>query len=156
DVNAINTLLNQSVALGDNLSTLNDALNVVVGNVPGATNQTLPQKVLTAFQTAATDSSVAGELLVLEAMHPGLTRCAGRAFAEIISTTTTYEVREFNPASGVAGDVVGRVTIIPGAPVVLPAPGFPFQVITNAPSDHLRVRLRWGTPDALRRLSLLQ
>jgi hypothetical protein len=61
-----------------------------------------------------------------------------------------------NPGTGAAGDVLGRVTVTPDAPVVLPAPGYPFQVTTNAPSDHLRIRLRWGTPDALRRLSLLQ
>ncbi len=156
DVSAVDSLLNQSVALGDDLPSLNNALNVVTRKVPGASGQTLAQRVLTAFQTAATDSSVAGELLVLERLHPGLTRCAGQAFAEVISTTTTYEVREFNPTTGVVGDVVGRVTITPGAPAVLPAPGFPFQVVTNAPSDHLRIRLRWGTPDALRRLSLLQ
>ncbi len=156
DISAINNLLNQSAALGEDLSSLNNALNVIVRSVPGAPGQSLPQKVLTAFQTAATDSAVAAELLVLERMHPGLTRCAGQGFAEVITTTTTYEVREFNPMTSVAGDVVGRVTITPGAPVVLPAPGFPFQVVTNAPSDHLRVRLRWGTPDMLRRLSLLQ
>ena len=156
DASAIDALLNQSIALGDDLSALNNALNVVIRKVPGATNQTLAQKVLTALQTAATDASVAGELLVLERLHPGLTRCVGQAFAEVISTTTTYEVRDFNPTTSLAGDVVGRITITPGAPVVLPAPGAPFQVVTNAPSDHLRIRLRWGTPDALRRLSLLQ
>ena len=89
-------------------------------------------------------------------MHPGLKLCAGQAFAEQITTNTTYEVRDVSLATGVAGDVLGRVTITPGAPVVLPAPGFPFQVVTNDPSDHLRIRLRWGTPDSLRRLSLLQ
>ena len=52
--------------------------------------------------------------------------------------------------------MLGRVTITPGGAVILPAPGAPFQVMTNDPSDHLRIRLRWGTPDALRRLSLLQ
>ena len=156
DANAINTLLNQSVSLGDDLNSLNNALGVLLHNVPGVTNQTLPQKVLTAFQAAAGDSDVASALLILERMHPGLTRCAGQAFAEIISTTTTYEVREANPNSGVAGEVIGRVTMVPGQPVILPAPGFPFQVVTSAPSDHLRIRLRWGTPDTLRRLSLLQ
>src|ERR1017187_3919879 len=156
DISAINTLLNQSVALGDDLTSLGNFLNILLHKVPGATNQTLPQKVLTAFQTAAGDSGLASALLILERMHPGITRCAGQAFAEIISTTPTYEVREADPNTGVASEVVGRVTIVPGQPVILPAPGFPFQVVTNAPSDHLRIRLRWGTPDALRRLSLLQ
>lgn len=156
DQAAINTLLNQSVALGDDLTALNNALGVLLHNVPGITNETLPQKVLAAFQAAGSDAGLAAALLILERLHPGLSRCAGQAFAEIISGTTTYEVREADPNSGLGGAVLGRVTIIPGQPVILPAPGFPFQVITNAPSDHLRIRLRWGTPDALRRLSLLQ
>lgn len=156
DPTAINTLLNQSVALGENLSSLETTLDVLLRQLPGVTNETLPQKVLTAFQAAAGDASLASELLIVERMHPGLTRCAGQAFAEIISTTNTYELRDTDPNTGVANSVIGRVTIVPGQPVVLPAPGFPFQVVTNAPSDHLRIRLRWGTPDELRRLSLLQ
>lgn len=156
DTGAINSLLNQSVSLGDDLASLSSALDTLLHNVPGAGSLTLPQKVLTAFQIATTDAGTASALVMLERMHPGLTLCAGQAFAETIAATTTYEVREADPNTGVAGEVVGRVTIVPGAPVVLPAPGFPFQVVTNAPSDHLRIRLRWGTPDTLRRLSLLQ
>jgi len=82
--------------------------------------------------------------------------CHGQGFAEVIPSLTTYEVREVNPVSGLAGDVIGRVTIAPGMPVILPAPGRPFQVMTNHPDDHLVVRLRWGTSDELRRLSLLR
>jgi hypothetical protein len=156
DTAAINTLLTQSVSLGDDLTALDNALAVLLHNVPGATNETLPQKVLTAFQTAPSDPGLASALLILERMHPGLTRCAGQAFSEVLATTTTYEVREADPNTGAAGDVVGRVTIAPGQPVILPAPGFPYQVVSNSPIDHLRIRLRWGTPDALRRLSLLQ
>ncbi len=81
---AINALLTQSVALGDNLTALDNSLNILLHKVPGATNQTLPQKVLTAFQTAATDPGTASALLILERLHPGLTRCAGQAFAETI------------------------------------------------------------------------
>lgn len=153
---AINTLLNQSVGLGEDLAALGNALDTLLHNVPGIGAQPLPQKVLIAFQVAASDPFTNQALYLLARTHPGLTLCAGQAFAEPLTTTTTYEVREVNPASGAAGDVLGRVTITPGAPVVLPAPGFPYQVVTNDPSDHLRIRLRWGTPDNLRRLSLLQ
>src|SRR6185437_2863422 len=59
-------------------------------------------------------------------------------------------------ATGSADYVVGRVTLVPGAAVVLPAPGQPFQVMTNSPSDHLLIRLRWGSPPELRRLAPLQ
>jgi hypothetical protein len=156
DVNAINTLLTQSVALGDDLTALGNSLNVLFHSVSGFSSQTLSQKVFTAFQTAATDSDIASALMILARLHPGLARCAGQAFAETIATTTTYELREADPNTAAAAEVVGRVTIVPGQPVTLPAPGFPFQVVSNAPIDHLRIRLRWGTPDALRRLSLLQ
>lgn len=163
DTAAINTLLNNSVSLGQNLTALDNALahavrsNLVVGllhAVPGITNQSLPQKVLTALTGAAADPSLATTLDLMGHGHPGLALCAGHAFAEQIATTTTYEVREVNPGTGAAGDVVGRVTIVPNAPVVLPAPGPPFQVKTNAPGDHLRIRLRWGAPAELLALAL--
>jgi len=165
DTAAINTLLNNSVSLGQNLTTLDHALayavrsNLVVGllhAVPGITNQSLPQKVATAVTRAATDASLAEALDLMGHGNPGLALCLGHALAEQITTTTTYEVREANPGTGVAGDVVGRVTLVPGAPVVLPAPGPPFQLKTNAPSDHLRIRLRWGAPPELLALSPLQ
>ncbi len=155
DPAAVNTLLTQSTALGQDLNGLSDAINMLLRRVPGITNQPLPQKVLTLFQNAETNATSAAALALLTVANPGLRMCLGQAFAEASAVTTTYEVREVNALTGVAGNVVGRVTIVPGSPVVLPAPGRPFQVVTNHPDDHLLVRLRWGTPDALRRLSLL-
>ena len=155
DPNAINALLNESIALGENLTSLSNALNTLLYKVPGITSLPLPQKVGTGFQVAATDPNTAQMLGLLAHVNPGLTLCAGQGFAEQITAITTYEVREVNLATGIAGDVLGRVTIIPGAPVILPAPGYPFQVVTNDPSDDLRIRLRWGTPPELRRLALL-
>ena len=155
DSAAINTLLNQSVSLGQSLSGLAQTLDGTLRRVPGITNQPLPQKVLTLFQVAATNQQMATLLRLLALNHPGIRLSLGQAFAEPIAGVTTYEVREADPVTGVAGDVLGRVTITPGAPVVLPAPGPPFQLVTNHPNDHLTIRLRWGTPDALRRLSLL-
>ena len=155
DAGSINTLLNQSVSLGQNLSTLSDALNTFLRGVPGISNQPLAQKVLTLFQRAETNATSSAVLGLLTVANPGLRLCYGQGFAEPMAGLTTYEVREVNPATGAAGDVIGRVTITPGAPVILPAPGKPFHVATNHPDDHLLIKLRWGTPDALRRLSLL-
>ncbi len=155
DVGGVNALLNQSVALGQDLGQLTNAINTFLRRVPGISNQVPAQKVLTLFRSAETNASSAATLSLLASSNPGLRLCLGEAFAETITSLTTYEVREVNPATGLAAFVVGRVTITPGNPVVLPAPGKPFQVVTNHPDDHLRVRLRWGTPDALRRLSLL-
>jgi hypothetical protein len=152
---AANTLLNQSTALGENLVSLGSTLNTLLHNVPGIATESLAQKVITAFQVAGTNANTASLLGLVSHVNPGLTLCAGQAFSEEITTVTTYEVREVIPATGLAGEVLGQVTIIPGNPVVLPAPGFPFQVVSNSPIDNLRVRLRWGTSDAFRRLSLL-
>ncbi len=156
DVTAINALLNQSVALGDDLNSLSDALNLMFRAIPGITNQPLAQKVLSAFQVATTSPETDQLLSLMGKGHPGLNRCLGLAFAEQVNSVTTYELRELDPSTGTPGDVVGRVTVVPGTPVVLPAPGRPFQVVTNVPSDHLRVRLRWGAPPELRRLAPLQ
>ena len=156
DATAIDALLNQSVPLGEDLLSLSNALNLMFRSVPGITNQTVAQKVATVFQIAATDPESNELLSLMGKGHPGLNICLGRAFSELVTSITTYELREINPATGAPGDVVGRVTVVPGALVVLPAPGPPFQVVTNDPSDHLRLRLRWGTPLELRRLSPLQ
>jgi hypothetical protein len=156
DLTAINNLLTESTSLNEDLAALGETLDVFLHKVPGIGSQSLAQKVATAFQVSAGDPATADTFWLVSQVHPGLKLCAGLAFAEKITATTTYEIREVNPATGGSGDVLGRVTVTAGAPVVLSAPGYPFQVTTNAPSDHLRIRLRWGTPDALRRLSLLQ
>src|ERR1017187_3668471 len=161
---AISTLLNQSVALRDDLTSLSNALNVVLRKIPGADSQTLAQKMSTALQLANTDPEMRGTLDFLGRNHPGVLLCNGQAFSEAIGTVTTYEIREINPANGNAGDVIGRATVVPGSPVVLPAPGFPFQLPaagmsfrdgTNNPAERIKIYLRWGTPPELRRLSLL-
>jgi hypothetical protein len=48
------------------------------------------------------------------------------------------------------------VTIEAGHPTVLPPPGPPVQVPENSPKGDLNLRFRWGTPDNLRRLGLVQ
>ena len=45
DPTAINTLLNQSIALGENLTSLSNSLNTLLHKVPGITSLPLPQKV---------------------------------------------------------------------------------------------------------------
>jgi hypothetical protein len=153
---AINALLNQSLALGENLATLSNSLNRLFAQYnPAISNTTLPQQVLMAFQATATNADISQTLGLLAHTHPGLLLCSGQGFSEVITGVTTYEVYDINPATGLAASVIGRVTVVPGAPTVLPAPGIPFQVTTTDATDDLRIRLRWGTSDAFRRLSLL-
>ena len=155
DVPTLNSLLNQSVPLGQDLNGLGDSLNALLQRVPGITNQPIAQKVFTALQVAQTNAQTASFLRLYERSNPGLSLARGHAFTELITGLTTYEVREMNLVTGVAGDVIGRVTIAPAGQVVLPAPGAPFQVSSNTPTEDLTIKLRWGTTEALRRLSLL-
>ena len=138
-----------------NLTSLSNALNVLLHNIPGITNQSLAQKVVTGNFLAGSDPALFQTLSLLSRNNPGLGLCLGQAFSEVIGGVTTYEVREINTGNGATGDVLGRVTITPGAPVILPAPGYPYQVTGSTALDHLRIRLRWGTPPELRRLSLM-
>ena len=160
----ISPLLDQSVALRDDLTSLSNALNVVLRKIPGAASLPLAQKMSTALQLANTDAGLRSTLDFLGRNHPSILLCDGQAFSEVISSVTTYEIREVNLADGSAGDVIGRVTVVPGSPVVLPAPGYPFQLQsagmsfrdgTNNPAERIKIYLRWGTPPELRRLALL-
>jgi len=152
---AIGATLARSIVLNEDTVSLGGALDGMASLIPGITSLPLPQKLAAVLALAPANPGVALKLSLLARVHPALSLCGGQAYLEPINEPTTYEVREVNPATGLAGDVLGRVTVTPGAPVILPAPGAPFQVTTNAPSDHLRIRLRWGTPDELRRLALL-
>lgn len=149
----VSARLQVSPALGQDITSLSNTLNVVLRGVPGVSNQPTAQKILTAFQAVATNQHIADRVQLLTRGHPALALCAGRAFSEAIAGVTTYEIREVE--QGAPGTVVGRVIIDPANVTVLPAPGRPVQVITNDPSDHLVVRLRWGTPLELRQLSPL-
>ena len=119
DTGTIGNLLNQSLSLGEDTNALSGLLNTLLNNLPGESSLTLPQKVLAAFQQAAIDPATAQLLGLLTHVNPALTLCAGQAFSEPITNTVTSEVREATPASGV--NVLGRVTLTAGAPVILPA-----------------------------------
>src|SRR5664279_6535275 len=73
DPTAINTLLNESIALGENLTSLSNALNTLLYKVTGIAGLPLPQKVVTGFQVAATDPNIAQLLGLLGHVNPGLT-----------------------------------------------------------------------------------
>src|SRR5262249_43774964 len=51
---------------------------------------------------------------------------------------------------------VGRVTVEAGSPTILPPPGPPVLVPELSAMGDLNVKFRWGTPDNLRRLGLMQ
>jgi len=74
---------------------------------------------------------------------------AGRAvFVSVPAAVTTFEIRNFT--GGVEGAVIGRATT-GAAPEYLPAPAGLMEVTETRPQGHLRVQLRWGAPETLRR-----
>jgi hypothetical protein len=89
----------------------------------------------------------------MRAKHPAMGLCLGVAWAgQIMDQVTTYELREFNVAGNADIAVVGRITLDWANPVALPPPGKPVQVMNTKPEGDLNIRLRWSTPDNVRRL----
>jgi hypothetical protein len=106
EVGPVNTLLGQSLPLGQDVISLSNALNVLFHDVPGISSQSLAQKILTGFEQANRNPETAHTLRLLARVHPGLSLCLGQAFTEQITTVTTYELREIDPGTGLHGDVV--------------------------------------------------
>ena len=141
----------------------------------------LADKVGVLLAAASNNEEVAQNLFLLARSHPGIDLVRGGGVAlPIAAALTTYEVRLVN-AAGEEVAVVGRVTLNGAAAAPrLPAPGRPIsvpvvaekkltglgdipaaaldaerQAILNRTLDRV-ARLRWATPDNLRRLSVLQ
>lgn len=105
---------------------------------------------------AARDPEIARDLDLASLVSPGIALLSGRAWSGVLPATgqlVTLEIRLRE--SGVDGPVVGRVELIAGVPLRLPAPGAPVQVPDKTPAGHLAIGLRWASPVNLRRLSLL-
>jgi|GEM_PF-1714982 len=141
----------------------------------------LADKVGVLLAAASNNEEVAQNLFFLARSHPGIDLVRGGGVAlPIAAALTTFEVRLVNEA-GEEVAVVGRVTLDGTVPAPrLPAPGRPIsvpvvaekklndlgdipavalneerQAILNRTLDRV-ARLRWATPDNLRRLSVLQ
>lgn len=153
-------LLSRSANVGENLAALDDALTRLFQKImpPGAL--TLPQKLSAILRGAAGDPDHSNNLLLLAGLHPGVNLCLGTAHAELIAGVgrTTFEIREYDLPKAQDIAVIGRVTVTANAPILLSAPGRPVPVPefpVDSAKGHLNVKLRWATPDELRRLSLL-
>jgi hypothetical protein len=153
----IDSLVARAVNLGDDPLKLEQDVTGLFGSLLSG-SLSLPQKLSAVIQGATVDSTHYQNLMVLSRLHPAVSLCLGTAFAEVMTNSpsiTTYEVRGFDPTRNLDLVVLGRVTV--GAqPLLLPAPGQPVEVADLTPKGHLNVKLRWATPDPLRRLALLQ
>lgn len=151
----IRALLNRAVSIGENLALLEQRVdNLFAALQPPA--GPLEEKLSAAIRGTLADPAQLNNLVLLGRLHPGVNFCLGYAHAEVIPAgKTTFEIREYDKTTGRDLGVVGRVTVTAGAPVALPAPGPVVQVPETDPRGDLNVKLRWATPDALRRLTLL-
>ena len=130
------------------------------------------------LKIAAEDETILERISFLGRTHPGVYMSMGHGFAIKTNpgSVQTYEVRQTD-AAGNDIRVIGRVTLDADNPTSLTSTSRPFEVFyvppgleineeelteeeleeelkkkVNSPRNHLVTRLRWGTPDELRRL----
>ena len=154
-------LVPRAVSLGQDVTALDASLTALFqAYVPDPA-------VSTATKIAAVMQGVQGKPEQQEAMaflaqcQPLVALAMGRATADRLpgAGVFTYEIREFDSASGEDIRVLGRVTVDTAVGVVLPAPGAPVEVLRpddKAAEGHLAIHLRWATPDVLRERSPMQ
>lgn len=170
DPATIGALFERSRHLGQDLAALGEA-------VGGYYRESNPSAGLGAAEmlsflaaTSYDDKNLFQMLTLMGRSHPGVALAIGTGFAaKLAPGQTTFELRECVTPGGNADanctSVIGRVTVTANSAVKLTAPAAPLRVpdvgrdgVTAAPADikgHLNVKLRWATPDALRRQSLL-
>lgn len=155
DPEVVNLLLRRAENLGEDLYALEGAIDEMFS---GADVYALPleEKILAVILGSYVDTDAYDKLIFLARRHPSLAMAMGTAFAMPLERNVphTFEVRRYE--GGTSGDVVGRVTLDPLRPVMLPAPADLAEVPDTSPMGHLNIRLRWEETAALRRLSLLQ
>ncbi len=149
-------LLARAAAIGQAPGDLNSAIDELFGDLVPSPDLSVEEKLSAVIMGSIGDPRQFGNLMLLARMHPGVSLCLGLAHAQRIGPgVSTFEIREIGPFGQEIG-VVGRVEVDAASPVVLPAPGAPVAVPDTSPKGHLNARLRWASPDPLRRLALLQ
>jgi hypothetical protein len=153
-------LLQRSVQLGQDLNALEATINNLFEKLMPDPTLPLPQKLSAVIRGSIDHPDHFKNLLLLARMHSAVGLCLGWAHAAQIpgpvGTPATFELRAFDPVADRDLSVIGRVTVRAGQPVVLPAPGAPVEVHDLSPKGDINAKMRWSTPDALRRLSMLQ
>lgn len=166
DPGATRLLFNRSRHLGQDLDALHDAVgNFFAEYTPGpAVDPEMMFSVLVAESFGSDELFQA--LTFLGRAHPGAALALGTGFAAPIGPgATTFELRECLPGTTDCASVIGRVTVVAGEAITLEAPGAPVEVPNTRESgeilpfsdvtNHMNLKLRWMSPDALRQQSLL-
>lgn len=150
-------MLQRAANLGDDLGALSNRVeNLFAGLVP-AGSLSFAEKLSAVIRGSLDQPHHYNNLIQLGRLHPAVNLCLGLAAADELSApgTYTYELRDHDLLANADLGVLGRVTVTSGQPVVLPAPGAPFEVRDPSGKGHLNVKLRWATSPEFRRLSLL-
>ncbi|MFN0075050.1 MAG: hypothetical protein ACKVY0_01115 [Prosthecobacter sp.] len=157
DVRIIGSLLTRANVLGENLLELNSVLSELLEDASAAGTVTVAQKMSAFISGAWGDNDKMKRVMLVARQRPSVALCAGLAHMERVSAVgvLTYELRDFNTATSTDIGVVGRVTVDPAAPLVLPAPGAPVELPDTTSKGNLNVTLRWATPNTLRDLAPL-
>jgi hypothetical protein len=153
----IQSLLNRAMNLGDDLGVLNMRVDALFAAAVPKASLSLAEKVSGIIRGAEHDPKLLANLIFLGRLHPSLNLCLGHGWAEPVGPgKTTFEVRDFDLLSNTDSGVIGRITVDPAAPIVLPAPGRPVQFNEASAKGDLNIKLRWATPNDLREVGLLQ
>lgn len=157
DTLVIQSLLQRSVNLGDNLVLLDADLAKLFGDVIPAGTVSLSEKLSAVLRGTTGNDRGFRNLALLARIHPGVALNLGIAVAEQFPagvSNMTFEVRRWNLATSADRAVVGRVTVQAGSRLMLPAPGAAVELPDTTGSGNLNVKMRWAVPDPLRRLGL--
>lgn len=156
DASVLGGIITRAETLGMDLNALDGALTGIAQaaelNVPSLPADRAARTAMV-LRKAYTDPSLSASLRGVCVAQPSLALCLGLAWTGPMPTgaTMTYELREFDSVTNSDLAVIGRVTLTGGAPVALPAAGNPVQLPDTTANGDLSIKVRWATPDALRR-----
>jgi hypothetical protein len=158
DARVIEPLLRRAENLGDNMFKLQDDLLQIFANLMPSNTISRADQLSAVIRGSLGDPKNYNNLLLLARNHAGINLSLGMADAELIPTgaRVTFEVRAYDATLNKDIAVIGRVTLQGGSPTILPQPGPPVLVPELTAKGDLNLRFRWGSPDNLRRLGLMQ
>ncbi len=157
DVHTIASLMARAGSLGENLTELQAVLSELLQGASPAAAIAPPQLMSSLICNAVGHDDKMRRVMLLARQRPSVALCAGLAHAEKITGLgmLTYELRDFDSTKLADLGVLGRLTLDPAAPLVLPAPGAPVELPDASAKGNLNATLRWATPNNLRDLAPL-
>lgn len=152
DTRLINSLLSVAVKLGQDLNELDQLLSEMYGDVYPSGTITTAEKISAVLSGAHGNAENMQRVILLGRQHTAMALCGGFAFADRLngSGIHTYELRDYDPATGTDLGVLGRLTLNPQSTYTLPPPGRPVEVPDETAKGNLNVSMRWATPGPLR------